>query len=120
MYQSMFPMFMQPMMPMGSMGPMMPMGPMGFMNPSLQTAPPPALQSMGGMSYGMPLTEEAQQEFTKSCLNGQKEQLLQTKKYLDEYYKILDESLSSIDSRLSKLSKTEGAKTEPDIKKPGK
>jgi hypothetical protein len=109
MYQTMFPMFMQP------MGLMMPMNPMGA-NLPMQTVPPIGLQSMGGMPYGMtPPSEEAQQEYTKSCLHNQKEQLLQTKKYLDEYQKFLDESISSIDSQLSKFSKTE-----PETKKSGK
>jgi hypothetical protein len=112
-FQTMCPMFMQPMMPMGPMGQMWQQ--MGAINPQMQAVPPAALQSMGGMPYGMPLTEEAQQEYTKSCLNNQKEQLLQAKKYLDDYQKFLDQSISAIDSQLSKFSTTE-----PETKKPGK
>ena len=97
------------------MPPMMPMGQLCYLNSPGQPFTPFPMQSMGGMPFGMPISDDNQQEFAKSCLNSQKQQLMQAKKCLDEYNKMIDESISAIDSQLSKISKTEA-----EAKKPGK
>ncbi len=93
--------------------PMVPTSPFCCMTPQMQAPSPGAPQPMGAMPFGTPLSEEVQQQQAKSFLNAQKQQLLQTKKFLEEQQKALDEALSAIDSQISKISKTEAETKKP-------
>lgn len=102
--QTMFPMSMQSMMPMG---------PACCIPPQMQATSIASPQSFGAMPFGAFLSEEAQQEQVKSFLSNQRQQLIQTKKFLEEQQKTLDESIATIDSQLSRLSKKESETKKP-------
>lgn len=101
--------------------PMMVM-PMGFM-PTMSMPMPFMPQPLETMPPGVTPTAEVQQEFSKMFLISQKQQIMQTKKYLADYQTLLDESLNAIDKQLSKFSEAEAERktaTEPRAKQSSK